>query len=602
MAKQYFSKRNLQFLLNETHQVNDVIKYDQYNHIDNDTISMMLETAEQISDTYLYPYLKDMDKDEPEAKNGGVVTHPKIGQWLKEMGEGGWISVSAPITSGGMQVPSMLESCFSFIFQSANNGVFPYVGLTKGSANLIESFGSQELKDEFLPQMYSGKYTGTMCLTEPDSGSSLSNIKTSATPQADGSYKIKGQKIFITSGDHQHADNIVHLLLARVDGAPAGTKGISLFVVPKLRKDEAGNHTEPNDIIVASIYHKMGQKSAPACHMMIGEHDNCIGYLVGEENKGLQFMFQMMNEARIMVGVTGVAIASAAYYAALEYANERPQGRKLNEKDATAAPTMIINHPDVKRMLLFQKAVVEGSMSLLLECCKFQDLAHAATGEEQKMYSLLLDLMTPVAKTFPCEYGIKSVSESLQVFGGYGYTTDFNLEQYYRDIRITTIYEGTTGIQSLDLLGRKVTQANGKSMLYLQNMINKTIDEAKTHDELKKYAAQLKTESQRIGSVTSHLLQFAMKGDNERFLADANLYMEMFSIIVIGWQWLKQANVAKKEMLINNPTGSELDFYESKVHTMKYWFHYEMPKTIGLATRLVDEEVLTISENTKVFI
>lgn len=601
MAKQYFSPRNIKFLLDETHDVSSLLKYGHYSHIDTETVHMMLETAHQISDNFLHPYLKDMDREEPEAKNGTVITHPKIGQWLKEMGEGGWISISAPISSGGMQVPSMLESCFSFIFQSANNGVFPFVGLTKGAANLIESFGSQELKDEYLPSMYSGKFTGTMCLTEPDSGSSLSDIKTSASPQADGSYKIKGQKIFITAGDHQHADNVIHLLLARIDGAPAGTKGISLFVVPKLRKEKDGKLI-PNDIFVASIYHKMGQKSAPACHMMIGEKDDCVGYLVGEANKGLSFMFQMMNEARIMVGVTGVAVASAAYYAALEYANERPQGRRLNEKDLTKPPTKIINHPDVRRMLLFQKAVVEGSLSLLLECCKFQDMAHITTGEEQERYSLLLDLLTPVAKTFPCEYGISSVSNSLQVFGGYGYTTDFELEQYYRDIRITTIYEGTTGIQSLDLLGRKVTQGKGKSMLYLQNLINKTIEEAKTFDDLKQYATQLRTESQRIGSVTSHLLQYALQGDNERFLADANLYMDMFCIITVGWQWLKQAVVAKQVILTKNPQGSELDFYESKVHTMKYWFHYEMPKTHGLATRLVDEEVLTIVDSREVLV
>jgi butyryl-CoA dehydrogenase len=312
-------------------------------------------------------------------------------------------------------------------------------------------------------------------------------------------------------------------------------------------------------------------------------------------------MFQMMNEARIMVGVTGVSIASAAYYAALEYANERPQGRRLNEKDPLKPPTMIINHPDVKRMLLMQKAIVEGSLSLVLECAKYHDLAHITTGDERDKYALLLDLLTPIAKTFPCEYGITSVSNSLQVFGGYGFTTDFELEQFYRDIRITTIYEGTTGIQSLDLLGRKVTQANGKSIQYLRSMIGITITDAKTHDDLKRYADQLENEVQRMGQVTSHLLQFALKGDNERFLADANLYMDLFSIITVGWQWLKQATVAKKEIITNNPQGSELDFYESKVHTMKYWFHYEMPKTQGLATRLMDDEVLTITDKTEIF-
>ncbi|MEQ9301668.1 MAG: acyl-CoA dehydrogenase [Cyclobacteriaceae bacterium] len=599
MAKQYYSPRNLKFLLYETHNAEEVLQYERYAHMDKETMDMMLDTAGQIGDTHLYPHLKDMDKNEPEAKDGKVTVHPKVGSWLKEMGEGGWISVNAPLDAGGMQAPTILESCFSFIFQAANNGVYPYVGLTMGAANLIQSFGTQELKDEFLPSMYAGKYTGTMCLTEPDAGSSLADMKSSATPQSDGSYKIKGQKIFITSGDHQHADNIIHLLLARIDGAPAGTKGISLFVVPKLRKE--GDKMIPNDIIAASIFHKMGQKSAPACHMVMGEKDNCVGYLVGQPNKGLTYMFQMMNEARIMVGVTGVSIASAAYYSSLEYANERPQGRRLNEKDPLKPPTMIINHPDVKRMLLMQKAIVEGSLSLVLECAKYHDLSHTTTGDEKDKYALLLDLLTPIAKTFPCEYGITSVSNALQVFGGYGFTTDFELEQFYRDIRITTIYEGTTGIQSLDLLGRKVTQANGKSLQYLRSMIGMTIKEAKTHDDLKRYADQLENEVQRMGQVTSHLLQFALKGDNERFLADANLYLDLFSIVTVGWQWLKQAVVAKNAIVTNNPQGSELDFYESKVHTMKYWFHYELPKTQGLATRLMDDEVLTITDRTEIF-
>ena len=601
MAKQYYSPRNLSFLLYETHQVEDVLATERFGHMDKETMDMMLETAKQIGDTHLYPALEAMDREEPEAKDGTCKVHPKIGPWLKEMGEGGWISVNAPLEAGGMQVPTMLESCFSFVFQAANNGVYPFVGLTMGAANLIQSFGTQEQKDEYLPDMYAGKHTGTMCLTEPDAGSSLSDIKTTAIPQSDGSYKIVGQKIFITAGDHQHGENVIHLLLARIEGAPAGTKGISLFIVPKKRKNSEGQLVN-NDVQVAGIYHKMGQKSAPACHMVFGEKENCYGYLVGEKNKGLGYMFQMMNEARIMVGVTGVSIASAAYYAALEYANERPQGRRLNEKDPNKPPTMIINHPDVKRMLLFQKAVVEGSISLVMECSKFHDMAHATTGEEKQRYDLLLDLLTPVAKTFPCEYGIASVSNSLQVFGGYGYTKDFELEQFYRDIRITTIYEGTTGIQSLDLLGRKVTQANGKGLQYLHGLINKTIEDAKTFDDLKPYADQLKTETQRIGSVTSHLLQFALKGDYERFLADANLYMDMFSIITVGWQWLKQAVVAKKAMVTQSTEGTELAFYESKIHTMKYWFHYEMPKTQGLATRLMDNEVLTITDRTDVLV
>ncbi|MFN4145267.1 MAG: acyl-CoA dehydrogenase [Runella sp.] len=588
---QYFSRRNLNFLLHEVFQATELTKYPYFAAHDRETFDMTIDAVTQIADNLMFPYLREIDRNQPELHNGKVTVHPKVGEYLKAMGEAGLIGAGFSFDDGGQQLPELINSSLGFIVMAANNGMM-YTGLTSGAAGLILSFGSPELKQTYVPQMLAGKWQGTMALTEPQAGSSLSDITTTAYPQPDGTYLIKGQKVFISAGDHDQCENIIHLLLARIEGAPKGTKGISLFVVPKYRLDGTDN-----DITSTGIYHKLGQHGVPAMHLTLGDRDDCHGWLVGEPHKGLSYMFQMMNEARIGVGMTGAAIASAAYCASLQYAKERPQSRRLNEKSALDTPQVpIIQHPDVKRMLLLQKAVVEGSLSLLMEAARYGDIAHASQDpEEKEKYHLLLELLTPIAKTYPTEMGLVAVSNGLQVLGGYGFTEDFPLEQYYRDIRITPIYEGTTGIQSQDLLGRKMTMNGGKAPKLLFGEMMATIAEAATHDELKPYAQKLKTELQRLQEVTMTLMPYAAKGDIERFLMDATLYMEMFSITVVAWQWLKQGVVAKKALLLQNPEGEELAFYEGKIQTMKYFFHYEVPKTLGLAERLKDTEVLTIT-------
>ena len=588
---QYYSRRNLNFLLHEVFNAADLTKYPYYSAHDRETFDMTIDAATQIADNIMFPYFRDVDRNQPELRNGKVTVHPKIGEYLKALGEAGLIGTGFSFENGGQQLPELVSSCLGFILMAANNGMM-YTGLTSGAAGLINSFGTDELKQTYVGNMLAGKWQGTMALTEPQAGSSLSDITTSAAPQADGSYRIKGQKVFISAGDHDQCENIIHLMLARIEGAPKGTKGISLFVVPKYRLDGADN-----DVTSTGIYHKLGQRGVPAMHLTMGDRDDCQGWLVGEPHKGLSYMFQMMNEARIGVGMTGVAIASAAYCASLQYAKERPQSRRLNEKGVLDSPQIpIIQHPDVKRMLLLQKAVVEGSLSLLMEAARCADIAHASEDpEEKEKYHLMLELLTPVAKTYPTEMGMIAVSNGLQILGGYGFTEDFPLEQLYRDIRITPIYEGTTGIQAQDLLGRKMTMKGGKPAQLLFGEVAKTIAEAETHEDLKAYAKMLKAELVRLQEVTMSLMPYAMQGDIERFLMDATLYMEMFGIITVAWQWLKQAVVAKQALLTQNPKGDELAFYESKIHTMKFFFHYEIPKTLGLAVRLKDTEVLTIT-------
>ncbi len=595
MAVQY-SRRNLDFMLKEVLHVEDLCKYPYYQDYTPDMFDMVLDTSEDIAAKTMRPAYVDSDRNEPQLIDGHVKVHPMVKSYMKAMGDAGFIGALFPYADGGQQLPALVGGASYFIMGSAHNSFTMFASLTSGSAHLITSFGTEDLKEKFAKRMLSGEWTGTMCLTEPQAGSSLSDVETSALPQSDGSYKIKGQKIFISAGDHDISDNIVHLVLARIEGAPLGTKGISLMVVPKYRADEAGNYTIDNDVISTGIYHKMGQKATPAMHLTFGDKDNSVGYLVGEANQGLKYMFQMMNEARLGVGMGGAYIGSAAYYASLEYAKERPQGRRLNNKDVAAEQTFIINHPDVRRMLMFQKSIVEGCTGLLFECYLWQDMIHAfgKDSEEAKPYQLMLDLMTTVAKTYPAEMGIKAVNEGMQVFGGYGYTEDFPLEQMARDVRIMSIYEGTTGIHALNLLGRGMTANGGKAPQLLFARIMETINEAKNNAELSVYANKLEAELGRLQKVTMHLMGIAMKGDHELFLADATLYMEMFGIISVAWAWLKQGIVAKNAMITKNQEGEELAFYESKIQTMKFFYHYEVVKTLGLAARLTDNEVLTL--------
>lgn len=588
MATNYYSRREIDFQLYEVHDVLSLTELPFYAEHNKEIFDMSIDTAAQIGDKLMFPFFTELDRNAPDLVDGMVKVHSSIKPFLKAMGESGIIGADFPFEDGGSQLPISVTIMMGHILMAANNGMM-YTGLTSGSARLIANFGSKDLKDRFIPKMLDGSWQGTMCLTEPQAGSSLTDITTSAKLVGENIYKLKGQKIFITAGDHDACDNVIHLVIARIEGAPLGTKGISLFVVPKLKEDGSDNHVES-----MGIYHKMGQRGVPAMHLGFEESE---GYLVGEENKGLSYMFQMMNEARIGVGMTGASIATAAYHASLEYAKERPQSRRLHRKSNLDSPQIpIIQHPDVRRMLFSQKSIVEGSLSLIAQVSYYFDKAHAMEDKrEAKFYASMLDLLTPVVKTYPCEAGMRSTNDALQVFGGYGFTEDFPAEQYYRDIRITPIYEGTTGIQSQDLLGRKVSAEYGANFRLFTAEIKELVKEAKDIESLQKYASRLTEEVAELEKVTTHLMKKAVMGDIELFLSDANLYMEVFSNVTIAWQWLKMGMVATQKLLITSGDDTDaLSFYESKLQTMKYYFHYEVPKTKGLIERLLDEEVITL--------
>jgi len=590
----FYSKRDLHFQLFENQNCLELLQYPYFSDHSKETFALVLDAAEQIAEKSLFPIFKEMDRQEPQLENGIVKVHPQMRSIIRQFGADGWINAIFPYEEGGQQLPWTLHLSAGFILQAANYSasVFPF--LTTGAANLIRTFGSSALRDAYTPKMYTGEWQGTMALTEPDAGSSLSDLTTIAIPTSkEGVYSIRGQKIYISAGDHDACDNVIHLMLARIEGAPAGTKGISLFVVPKIRLDGT-----PNDVLTQGIYHKMGYKGAPIVHLMIGSESACEGYLVGEAHQGLKYMFQMMNEARLGIGMNATAIAAAAYQTSLAYAKVRPQGRNISDKEPNRPQVPIIQHADVKRMLLFQKSITEGSLALLIFCGLLGDkLSQESEPQKKAEMEALLDLLIPIAKSYPSEMGVQSTSMAIQVLGGAGYTTDFPVEQYYREARIHPIHEGTTGIHGLDLLGRKMLLHEGLGWKMLQKEFQSTLKEAKSLPELGEIALTFEKYAQEFASGTAQLL-FKRNQGPEYYLADATLYLEGAGLLCMGWMWLKQAITAQKAL---NSGSKEQDFHLGKIETARYTVAYELVKLKGIVERFASTNYPTLTMKTDWF-
>ena len=598
MAKQAYSRRDLAFQVHEVLHVESLNRFPFFQDHDRGSIDLVLDTAGQFADQLLKPLLTELDRQEPQLVDGTIRLHPGVKNIVRRFGEDGWINALFPYAEGGQQLPGTVYNAAVFAMQATNYSASVPPFLTLGAANLLRSFATPALTAAFTPHMYAGRWQGTMALTEPDAGSSLSDISTSAEPTDDGYYRLRGQKIYISSGDHDACDNVVHLMLAKIKGGPAGAKGISLFVVPRQRVaaglPTAATRPEEligNDVVTAGIYHKLGCKGAPIAHLMMGGDNNCRGYLVGEPNQGLRYMFQMMNEARLAVGVSAAAIGTAAYYAALEYARARPQGRHIADRDVAKPQVPIIRHADVKRMLLFQKATMEGALGLLLQCSYYMDVARVGEGAEKERAELLLDLLMPIAKTYPSEMGVLSTSAAIQVHGGAGYTTDFPVEQFWRESRIHPIHEGTTGIQGLDLLGRKITQHGGKAVGLLLEEMQAAVVAAEALPELQSLAAQLTRAVGILQQTTGHLLGVAAQ-NHEVFLADATLYLELSGLVAVAWQWLRQATVAQKALPAAH--ADDQNFYHGKLMAAQYFYEYELVKAPALAKRLQSPNAVTV--------
>ena len=588
-----FSRRNLEFLLFENHEIPELLKHSIYQAHDPETISLALDTATDIANRHMKPAFADSDRNPPFIREGQVIVHPGSHAFYHAFSESGLLASTFPEALGGMQLPRSVFAAIEFIIGSAHNGFEMYTSLAVSASRLIDSFGSRDQKDLYLPRLLSGDWAATMCLTESQAGSSLNDISTTAFPQPDGSYKIKGQKIFISAGDHDITENIVHLVLARIEGAPKGVKGISLFIVPKKWPDVSGSLID-NDITSVAIYHKMGQQSTPAMHLEFGAGNRCTGYLIGEPNQGLKYMFQMMNSSRLAVGLAGGYMASAAYYTSLQYAKERIQGRSLEDKNPLSEPVPIIRHPDVRRLLFKQKAFTEGCLALVIQCQLYLDrIQIAATDVEKKKYEQLLELMTPMVKVYGSEEGNASVHAGLQVLGGYGYTREFILEQLARDVRILSIYEGTTAIQGQALLGRQILAGDGWILDLWQAETEQDLSMALTKNDLKPYALRLSEEITGFISVSKELIRKAGKNSPVPVLADASLYIEWFGLLNAGWQWIKQAYTATSALEQSVSPDDQL-FYRSKLETMMYFFHYELPRTQALLQRVGEGSPITL--------
>lgn len=602
MAERFANRRDIKFLLEEVFDIESLTKAEYYQDHSLDTFNMIIDTAYKMGTDLCYPVLQDMDKNPPRYEDGQAKVHPAVRVFLDEIGAGGWINADWDYESGGQQLPNMVKFVYGFLFMAANYSIGAYTLLTTGAANIMKTFASETLKNKYLDKLCSAEWQGTMALTEPDVGSSLGDLASSAEETDKGYYLIKGKKIFISAADTSACENTVHMLLARIKGAPKGVKGISLFVVPKYRLEDDGQLVY-NDISCDGIEHKLGYKGSPIGQLTMGENNDCRGYLIGEPGRGLGYMFHMMNEERINVGIGAVGKATAAYYACLEYVNQRRQGRSPAEKNPDAPMIPIIEHADIKRMLLMQKSIVEGGLSICLQVAKYQDLAKISQSKEEKeKYDLLVDLLVPVVKTFPSEAGILSTSAAIQCLGGYGFCQDFPVEQHFRDIRIDTIHEGTTCIQGQDLLGKKISMKNGKALDLFIEEISRTLQKAQDFENLKPLADQLIEALNVLDQVTKHLQGIAGQGNAEVFLADAVLYLEMFGLIAVSWQWLIQAITAQKAL--NNQAGMlEADqlFYQAKLFTCRYFFSYELNKIYGIKLRLMSNDPITVQMDSKYF-
>jgi alkylation response protein AidB-like acyl-CoA dehydrogenase len=514
-----------------------------------------------------------------------VTAHPRLRGLLAQLRDLGVITASRPTDVGGQQLPLTVAAAANLYLMAGNLSAFAYLGLTAGAGHLIETFGSPALRSAFLEPLYAGRWMGTMALTEPQAGSSVGDALSRAQPSGDH-FLVSGSKIFISGGDHDLAENIVHLTLARIDGAPPGPKGLSLFAIPKLRPAAAG--LEPNDVRVTGVIHKIGWRGLPSLALAFGEGGDCHGWLVGEPHRGLAYMFQMMNEARIMVGANGVATAAVAFQESLAYARERTQGRSLTQRSPTAPQIPIIEHADVRRMLLRQKAIVEGGTALVLATALWSDRAeHAATAEERAHAHLLLDMLTPVAKSFPSEWGFESNALALQIHGGYGYSSEYPVEAWLRDQKLNTLHEGTTGIQGLDLLGRKVVAGGGTALQALQSELGLTAARARAAGVPEAWTAHFETVALQVAEVTMEMAGRGLGGDVEGMMRHSADYLDLFSILVVAWQWLGQAAAAHEGL--HAQKGPE-SFYRGKLQAAQYWLCEELPLVTTLVARCRDND------------
>ncbi len=564
-----YDREDLLFQLFDVAQLEELIAGSE---LDRHAVMGILDTADQISTDHFLPLGQLLDEHEPEFVEGRAVIPEQAIAAVRAHVDAGFVGSGFSPESGGMGLPETVHQAAAFIFSASNISLAGYGLLTVGAGRLIQSFGTDDQKKRYLEPMAEGRFFGTMCLSEPQAGSSLSDITTRADPLEDGRYAISGRKMWISGGEQEITENIVHMVLAKIPGGPPGVKGISLFIVPKLNSDGTSN-----DVTLAGLNHKMGYRGTTNCALNFGEKGACVGELLGEPHKGLSYMFQMMNEARIGVGMGATALGQAGYQASLAYARERPQGRSPAAKDPSSAQLTLVEHADMRRLLLAQKAAVEAALALSIYCTSLVD--RARQGDD--VAALLLDILTPITKSWPSEFCLEANKHAIQVLGGAGYTRDYPVERHYRDNRLNHIHEGTHGIQGMDLLGRKVTMGDGVAFKALMATIRADIALV----DQSEFTQPLSEALTRMEDVTLHLSGVLQK-DPERGLANATLYLDCMGHVVMAWMWLRISAAAKRALDRDGNTP----FLKGKHQAARYFYARELVRTKGWSNTLLSND------------
>ena len=598
MASQWVDERDIKFLLHEVFNIGELLGKAPFEDHDADMVNMVITEAAKLTENEIAPTYPDEVQGKPvEVKfEDGKVTVPEAYHRLYQLYcEGGWMATSESYDVGGQGLPFVVTAACANMFLSGNQAFLMYPGLTHGAARLMEDFFHHEYRDILLEKMYTGQWAGTMCLTEPGAGSDVGALKTTAKKNDDGTYLISGTKCFISSGDHDLTENIIHPVLARIEGDPPGTKGISIFMVPKIMFNADGSLGEPNDMATGNIESKMGIHGNATCTLNFGENGKCIGYLMGEERQGMKIMFEMMNEERQGVGMMGVSLAGAAYQHALDYAKDRLQGANIMQMgDPNAPQAPIIQHPDVRRMLLKMKSITEGIRALTYYVYYCMDKRKTAIGNDEETFKWqgMIEILTPLVKSFSTDMGDMVTSLAIQTYGGYGYCREYPVEQMARDNKINTIYEGTNGIQSLDLLGRKLGAKKG---MYFMNLLGETqaeIAKAKENDNLKEEAAIVETALNKCAE-TAMTFSSLIKKNPFIPLIGAYDFLNCLSEALVGWFHIWMANVAS-DNLAGDLIDKEKAFYTGKVEGAKFFINRTTSLVPAKLEVLVKDEISAI--------
>jgi alkylation response protein AidB-like acyl-CoA dehydrogenase len=598
MGNKIMDLKDARFTIYDQLKIEELFDYEKFSDYTKETIDMAIDTAEKLAVNEYYPINALGDKMGAIFGDGKVTLPKEFHAAYKKFCEGGWTAPSELYDLGGQQMPTTANFLTQMLFFAANQALMMNTCLTHSAGKVIELFGTEEQKDKYLEHLWNGSWGGCMDLTEPEAGSDVGAVRTKAIPNDDGTYTIKGNKIFISSGESDLVENIVHILLARVEGDPEGTKGLSCFIVPKIRVNADGSLGKSNDVLCTGIEHKMGIKAAVTASLAFGDNSDCIGELIGGRGKGIVTMFHMMNEQRLVVGLEGVAMGSSAYLHALDFARERKQGVAFGQKTGPQVP--IIEHPDVRRNLLLMKCYTEGMRALLLYAAKCIDMEeHVEDAAKKQKYSNLIEILTPICKAGATDRGFDACITAIQVFGGYGYCQEYYVEQLARDCKITSIYEGTNGIQANDLLGRKIVMKDAAAFRDMVGEIQSVIEEAKGIDELVAYAKDFE-EYLNLFTEVSELLRAGLKENGFLAYSWATPYLTVAEDIAVAWMLLSQSAVASKKLKACDAT--DVDFLTSKINTAKFFIGSILPQVTGRLNAIKKNDATILKLEDKYFI